>query len=163
VFGCELESSTRVIKPKNAGYELAPRQFLVTNTSLFVCDSKPEINHRSACSVRDSSSGQWRVMDNRLQNLLGYDSSNGYTLSMSKTGKHMMSRNGGDKWSSISPKHFSTFNLDVEPKSVPWDTENPPTLQQLSPDTSHEFKGDNAGVHKKDGGTWNQVSDWLTV
>lgn len=53
-------------------------------------------------------------MDNRLQNLLGYDSSNGYTLSMSKTGKHMMSRNGGDKWSSISPKHFSTVSFEAD-------------------------------------------------
>ena len=50
-------------------------------------------------------------MDNRLQNLLGYDSNIGYMLALSKSGKYMMSRNGGDNWSSISLKHFNTVRL----------------------------------------------------
>ena len=51
------------------------------------------------------------VMDNRLQNLLGYDSNIGYLLALSKSGKYMMSRNGGDNWSSISLKHFNTVYI----------------------------------------------------
>ena len=51
------------------------------------------------------------VMDNRLQNLLGYDSNIGYMLALSKSGKYMMSRNGGDNWSSISLKHFNTVYI----------------------------------------------------
>ena len=217
-------------------------------------------------------------MDNRLQNLLGYDSNIGYMLALSKSGKYMMSRNGGDNWSSISLKHFNTvyilypntiayndvfavlsgicyidsghrvgrnkmfhprwicpcslwlwicgwgldsgfgvlvsrgpyfgstshgviyvlarwdgtgkslismlgliwgdcsihagcllgssllfrlyaiwrylllqFNLDVLPKNVPWDTDNPPSLEQASPDNVNEFKGRSRKLSSRSG------------
>jgi len=163
VSGCDQGSPSREVKPKPAGFKLAPRQFMVTNEHLFVCDSKPVVNHESTCSAKILATGKWRVMDKRIHNLLGFDSGLRYLLAMSKTGGYMMTRNGGAKWSSISPKHFSTFNLDVLPVDVPWDVNLSSYPNQLSPDNVYNFTGKNQGMFENAGGVDTLVSDWLTV
>ena len=50
-------------------------------------------------------------MDPRIWNLAGFNRALGYAFGVSKSGKYMMSRNGGVRWNNISPKTFTDVGI----------------------------------------------------
>jgi len=55
-------------------------------------------------------SGRYADMDPRIQNLIGLNSDVGYAFGLTKSGKYMMTRNGGNLWTNISPKLYQSVS-----------------------------------------------------
>ena len=138
---CRARHITSVYLCCPAEFSHAPRQFLTSDTHLFICDSKPVDLLPSVCYVRDHQTLAWRgtcnhllyvpsvystvlsllwnylVMDTRLQNLLGM-SDDGEVFAISKNSHPMMSKDGGSKWMSISQDRYNAVSDTVPAVSL---------------------------------------------
>ncbi|XP_067937336.1 uncharacterized protein [Watersipora subatra] len=168
IYGCYKDSLRRTVEAKVPEYEVTPRQFLATTQYLFICDCKPQTKLPSNCHVKDLHSGLWKAMDERLWNLIGFNTEKNYVFGVSRTGTYMLSQNGGKAWSFISPQSFGLFAKDVQPEDVPW-TDSLPTDAGSSPyrqsTASYTFAAVADGIHQWEPakGFWNRIFDWITV